>query len=43
MGIFLSTLKIRLVLIFLEMNSYSNNRGVGWFTIIFLAIFMLLV
>jgi hypothetical protein len=28
---------------FLEVISYSNNRGVGWFTIIFPPIFMLLV
>jgi hypothetical protein len=28
---------------FLEVNTYSNDRGVGWFTIIFPPIFMLLV
>ncbi len=42
-GYFWSTLKICLILIFLEVNIYSNNKGVGWFTIIIPPIFMLLV
>jgi hypothetical protein len=41
MGIFL--VYFRLVLIFLEVNYYSNNKGVGWFTIRFPPILMLLV
>jgi hypothetical protein len=42
-GYFKFTIKICLVLMFLELNSYSKNTGVGWFTIIFPPIFMLLV
>jgi hypothetical protein len=42
-GYFWSILKNCLVLIVLEVNSYSNNRGMGWLTIIFPPIFMLLV
>jgi hypothetical protein len=41
MGIFL--VYFYLVLIFLEVNSYSYNIGVGWFTIRFPPILMLLV
>jgi hypothetical protein len=29
------TLKICLVIMFLEVYSYDNNKGVGWFTIFF--------
>ncbi len=36
-------LKKKLVLIFLEVNIYSNDRSVGSFTIIFPPICMLLV
>ncbi len=43
MGYILSTFKICLVPIISEVNSYSNNRGMGWFTIIFPTNFMLLV
>jgi hypothetical protein len=42
-GYFWSILKIILALIFLEMNIYNNDRGVGWFTLIFRPILMLLV
>ncbi len=42
-GYFWSTLKKCLVLFFLEVNTYSNNRSVGWFAIIFPPIFMLIV
>jgi hypothetical protein len=42
-GYFWSTFKIIVVVSFLEMNIYSNDRGVGWLKIIFPPIFMLLV
>jgi hypothetical protein len=42
-GYFWFTFQICLVLIFLEVNICCNNKGVGWFTIMFPPIFMLLV
>jgi hypothetical protein len=42
-GYFWSIFKMCLVLIVLEVNSYSNNRDMGWFTIIFPPISMLLI
>jgi hypothetical protein len=34
-------LRFCLVLMFLEVNTYTNNGGVGWFTITFPPILML--
>jgi hypothetical protein len=42
-GYFWSAFYKKLVIIFLEVNTYSIDRGVGWFTIIIPSILMLLV
>ncbi len=42
-GFFGLLLKSFLVLMFLEVNTYCNNRGVKWVTIIFPPIFTLFV